>query len=208
MLRTILVVSIFILPTLVPGVLAQSAPSYSNNTTTPRSVRRLQNTSVDPKLQIRQLINELLLAITRKDKGVLDKLLDDDFMQTNLSGGVQNKIQFLESFDNDGEGIDTEVVNVNVRFYGNVAVAHCEVRMVRTLTIGSTVFRETDVLVKTKGRWRFVSSQLTWVEKSERCLGQDSAPVNCSGAPPTALHSSPLRFISSLNLGSPRIGSN
>jgi hypothetical protein len=144
---------------------AQRPSNITETTSTFTSRGQTSETSSASQIQIKQRINELLRATGRKDEKTVEAVLDDDFTYTDLKGAVLSKSQYLRVvLESDVLIPESEVTKVSVRFYGQVALANSEVRFEGT-TIGLNAYRQTDVLVRTKGQWRFVSTQVTRIER-------------------------------------------
>ncbi len=113
---------------------------------------------------VRQLFNELSAALGRNDTAALDRIYADDYTLVNESGVLTTKAPRLAAI-RSGE-LKYESVSfddVNVRMYGNTAVATYRVTskgQSKGQDIGGQ-FRATSTYVKMKGRWQLVAAQVT-----------------------------------------------
>lgn len=113
---------------------------------------------------VRQLFNELSAALGRNDTAALDRIYADDYTLVNESGVLTTKAPRLAAI-RSGE-LKYESVSfddVNVRMYGNTAVATYRVTskaQFKGQDIGGQL-RATSTYVKMKGRWQLVAAQVT-----------------------------------------------
>jgi ketosteroid isomerase-like protein len=111
---------------------------------------------------VRQLLNDLYVALGRNDTAVLDRIYADDYTFVNESGVLLTKAPRLAAIKS-GE-LKYESVSfdgLNVRLYGNTAVAtyHATNKFQVKGNEISGQFRVTVTLVKIKGRWQVVAAQ-------------------------------------------------
>ena len=113
---------------------------------------------------VRQLLNELYVALGKNDTVALDRMYADDYFLVNESGVLTTKAPRLAAIKSgelkfESVGFD----EVNVRMYGNTAVATYRVTskgQSKGQDIGGQ-FQGTVTLVKIKGRWQLVTAQVT-----------------------------------------------
>lgn len=113
---------------------------------------------------VRQLFNEISAALGRNDTAALDRIYADDYTLVNESGVLTTKAPRLAAIRSgelkyESVGFD----DVNVRMYGNTAVATYRVTskgQSKGQDIGGQ-FRATSTYVKMKGRWQLVAAQVT-----------------------------------------------
>jgi ketosteroid isomerase-like protein len=135
------------------------------------ALAQMRNHARDENLQheqeIRKLLDEFAQAFAQVDTVVLQSLIADDYVHTNLTGEVLNKAQWLEraqmrradisagKFKIDHYSYD----DVRIRIYGNTAVVTGQ-----AITTGRQEGKEfkwnlrfTNVWVKREGRWQRVA---------------------------------------------------
>jgi uncharacterized protein (TIGR02246 family) len=124
--------------------------------------------------EVRALVREWDEAFQRRDPAALNRILADDFVMTDASGAVLNKMQYLSSVV---KAPDISHIpqpspvsdDVTVRVYGDAAVVtgHSTVKG-RSRGRGqflSGQYRFTDVWVKRQGQWQAVATQGTSIAK-------------------------------------------
>lgn len=114
--------------------------------------------------EIRKLEQQLREAAVKADTTVLERLLTDDYTNTNGVGLVRSKAQIIEdarSGASKNESITLE--DVKVRMYGDAAVLTA-IRTTKSSLRGKDTsgrFRSLRVYVKRQGRWQAAALQLT-----------------------------------------------
>ncbi len=117
--------------------------------------------------EIRKLLDEFAQAFAKTDTVVLKKLVADDYIHTNLDGGVLNKSQWLERAKMRLAEIDAgkfkithySYDDIRIRIYGNTAVA-TGLAKTEGLREGKEFkwnLRFTNVWVKRDGLWQRVA---------------------------------------------------
>lgn len=113
---------------------------------------------------VRQVLNELYAALGRNDAAALDRIYADDYTLVNESGVLTTKAPRLAAIrSGDLKFASASYDEVNVRLYGNMAVATYRV-MIKAQSKGQDVggqLRVTSTLLKMKGRWQLVATQAT-----------------------------------------------
>jgi ketosteroid isomerase-like protein len=113
---------------------------------------------------IRQLLNEISVALGRGDTAALDRIYADDYTLVNESGVVTTKAPRLAAIKSGELKYESVTFDeVNVRMYGNTAVVTYRVTskgQFKGQDIGGQ-FRATSTYVKIKGRWQLVAAQVT-----------------------------------------------
>ena len=113
---------------------------------------------------VRQLLNELYVALGKNDTVALDRMYADDYFLVNESGVLTTKAPRLAAIKS-GE-LKYESVSfdeVNIRPYGNTTVATYRVTSKGQLKGQPFAgqFLATSTYVKIKGRWQLVAAQVT-----------------------------------------------
>lgn len=117
--------------------------------------------------EIRKVIDDFARAFAQVDTVSLNSLIADDYVHTNLDGGVLNKSQWLErakarlaeirsgKFRFDHYSYD----DLRIRIYGNTAVVTGQATTVgqREGKVFKSNLRFTNVWVKREGRWQRVA---------------------------------------------------
>jgi ketosteroid isomerase-like protein len=107
---------------------------------------------------IRQVLNELSVALKAKDVTALNRLWADDYMFISAAGMVFNKAQRAAAISSGTPSEYFAYENVKVRLYGNSAVINSTVKFKNAgqdtaLNIASLV------MIKNGGRWQVVNGQ-------------------------------------------------
>jgi ketosteroid isomerase-like protein len=126
--------------------------------TTSDTVKRESDTA----RELIKLNQELIDALARGDKAVVERIYADDFVRTSTQGEVFTKPQLLASLKapEDGVKIVYESKDIKVFDYGNAAVlVYLSIRHTDNKGEKSDfLYRVTDTFVKRSGRWVKVAS--------------------------------------------------
>jgi uncharacterized protein (TIGR02246 family) len=118
---------------------------------------------------IQQLENEIREALLNNDAKTFERLLADDWMNTNADGTVTTKIQFMELLkSNPFKFTSIEYDDVMVRTYKDTAVVTGRVTTKRTGQDNKTVTRQARfmrVYVKKDRRWQVINAQSTLINQ-------------------------------------------
>ncbi|HKZ77220.1 MAG TPA: nuclear transport factor 2 family protein [Pyrinomonadaceae bacterium] len=115
---------------------------------------------------VRQLLNELYVALGKNDTVALDRMYADDYFLVNESGVLTTKaprLAAIKSGELKYESVSFE--DVNIHLYGNTAVATYRA-MIKAQSKGQDIggqLRVTVTLVKIRGRWQVVAAQATHI---------------------------------------------
>jgi len=122
-----------------------------------------RNSGVEQEL--RGLENQWQEALTRRDVGMLDRLMADDYVLTTVGGEVVNKARVLAEVKSANATADVRNTEVAVRVYRNVAVVTGTVLILGKFNDKdvSTRSRYIKVYVKRQGQWRVVAAQATLI---------------------------------------------
>lgn len=110
--------------------------------------------------------NEWMGAWLRRDRALAESILADEFMLvSSLGGEVFSKAQWLEAAMGPMVGEAFAFQRVDVRDYGDVAVAICWYHQKATARgrNWSGEFRLTDVWHWRDGRWQVVARHSSWL---------------------------------------------
>ena len=101
-----------------------------------------------------------LRALVERDRATLDRILADDFIDSNWKGQLRNKWQVLAGLSNPIPYLQ-RLQDVNIKLYQDVAVARC-LNMISDQN-GRIMMRIrfTDVLLYRHGHWQAVAAQET-----------------------------------------------
>jgi ketosteroid isomerase-like protein len=128
----------------------------------PRPDTPLKNASAEQKLiKLEDGWND---ALVKSDAGFLDRLMTDDYMDTDPGGAVEDKAQSLAPLKS-GDLKYTSAVNdqYKVHVYGNAAVINfCST--VKGKYQGRDIggkYRVTDIWVKSAGHWQCAAAHLS-----------------------------------------------
>lgn len=115
--------------------------------------------------ELRKLETQWQEALTHRDLAKLDRLMDDDYTLTTVSGEIVNKAKVLAEIKSINATANVRNTEVAVRVYGEVAV-------VTGLVLISGKFNDKDVstrsrymkvYVRRQGQWRVVAAQATLI---------------------------------------------
>ena len=113
---------------------------------------------------VRQTINELYAALGRNDVAALDRVYADDYTLINEDGNLTTKAPRLAAIKSGELKFESASFDdVNVRFYGDTAVATYRVAIkaqFKGQDVGGAL-RVTTTFVKMKNRWQSVATQAT-----------------------------------------------
>jgi uncharacterized protein (TIGR02246 family) len=144
---------------LIVAMLVAASSLVFNQTT-----RSSANQKGNDEQAVRQLLNDISAALSRNDADALDRIYADDYTLVNEYGVLGTKaprIAAIKSGELKYESVSFD--EVNVRMYGNTAVANYRVTS-KGLSKGQAIggqFRATSTYVNTKGRWQLVAAQVT-----------------------------------------------
>ena len=114
---------------------------------------------------IRQLENENREATLNNDAKTIERLLADNWMNTNADGTVTTKVQLMEILKSNPFKIDSiEYDDVMVRVYKDAAVVTGRTTTKRKGQDNNTITRQvrfTRVYAKRDRRWQVVAAQST-----------------------------------------------
>jgi ketosteroid isomerase-like protein len=112
------------------------------------------------KATLERLNQEYLDAFMNTDVEWYREHLADDFVVIESDGSVLNKDQFLTNTARGPDVNDYMLQDVNVRIYGDVALVRAT-GMWTGKNGSAGISRYIDVYVKTGGKWKTVSAQIT-----------------------------------------------
>jgi ketosteroid isomerase-like protein len=129
-----------------------------------QTTRSSTNQKDNDEQAVRQVLDQISVALERSDIAALDRIYADSYTLVNESGELITKAPRLAAIKSgelklESVGFD----DVNVRMYGSTAVATYRVTQKGQLkgqSIGGQL-RATSTYVKMKGRWEVVAAQIT-----------------------------------------------
>jgi len=115
--------------------------------------------------ELTRLATEAGHAYAARDLAALEKMTADDYTQTDVRGGVLNRAQWLEFVKNRRSDITVDSDDVQVRYYGPVAVVTGHWTYTKKGDGNDIVrySRWTSVWTKTADGWKRHSFQNTYV---------------------------------------------
>ena len=128
-------------------------------------------------VKLTNLATEAGHAYARRDLPALQRLVADDYVQTDVRGGVLNRVQWLEFVKNRKSDLTVETDDVHVTFYGTVAVVsgHWTYSMKREGKDVVTYSRWISVWTRYPDGWKRHVFQNTYVNASaDRCAIEGS----------------------------------
>jgi|SRR5215831_3452513 ketosteroid isomerase-like protein len=109
---------------------------------------------------IRQLNRAYVEAFLNSDADWYAQHLADDFVCIESDGSVLDKEQFVHAAGNGPDVADYELLDVDVRIYGDTGLVRATGVWARENgSMGMS--RYTDVYIKRHGEWKVVSAQIT-----------------------------------------------
>jgi ketosteroid isomerase-like protein len=125
-----------------------------------------QRAADDEKKALVQLIQDMHAAQLRNDLAFLDRVTADDFAIIHANGDLLTKAEWLADKRSGATRWETlEPSEIQVRVYGNTAVAHNRMNVKGRLRgapfAGQT--RQSSTFVKDQGGWRFVLIHFTTI---------------------------------------------
>jgi ketosteroid isomerase-like protein len=105
----------------------KKAANPSGNQPSPSSKKPVETSITEAELrdataELTRLASEAGRAYAHRDLPTLERLTADDYVQTDVRGGVLNRSQWLEFVKNRKTELDVESDDVQVSFYGSAAV--------------------------------------------------------------------------------------
>ncbi len=152
------------------GVLAQQEQANPNGTLFPPfygTVPKAGPTAAtveprgDVEKELRRLEREWANAIANRDRGVIDRILDDEIVITDPVGRTWDKAKYLAEIGTNAYGIESlEVVDIAIHVYARAAVltGRATVKTNASNPSGTGNYRVTNTYILREGRWRCVAS--------------------------------------------------
>jgi len=145
MKRTLLVVALVAVSSFVLGQPARSSATPKGN----------------DEQAVRQVVNDLAVALGKNDTAALDRIYADDYTFVGDNGMIMTKAERMAAFKSGElkyESISIEVVSL--RLFGNTAVAVTRItsKFAPGLKFTDGKFITTATFVKIKGRWQLVAA--------------------------------------------------
>lgn len=110
--------------------------------------------------QVLMLEQQWLEAVTRGDRGFVDKLLDEAFVDTTVSGKVRDKTTVLNAQPLQ-VGATQSLSDIDVRLHANVAVVTGINTYRADQAAAPMEVAFTDIYIKKQGHWKLISAQGT-----------------------------------------------
>jgi len=117
-------------------------------------------------------------AYARRDLAALERLVADDYVQTDVRGGVLNRSQWLEFVKNRKSNLTVETDNVQISFYGTTAVVrgHWTYTMKTDIKDVIEYSQWTSVWTLTPDGWKRHVFQNTYVNPNADHCAQAASP--------------------------------
>jgi ketosteroid isomerase-like protein len=125
---------------------------------------------------LKALACEAKHAYAKRDIATLDRLTADDYVQTDVRGGVLNRAQWLDFVRNRKSELTVDCDSVEVRFYGDAAVVTGGWTYTRMSPDKNSTTRSrwTSVWTKSGTDWKRHAFQNTYVNpNADRCALDD-----------------------------------
>lgn len=123
--------------------------------------------------ELTRLATEAGRPYASRDLPTLQRITADDYLQTDVRGGLLNRTQWLDFVKNRRSELTVETDNVEVRFYGQTAVVTGHWIYTKKENGKNTVTnsRWTSVWTKYPGGWKRHVFQNTYVNaNADRCV--------------------------------------
>ena len=117
--------------------------------------------------EVRQLEEELRVAVVKGDAATFERVMPDDYTTTNIHGLTRTKAQLVSDIKSGVAKTESMTHdNVKVRVYGDVAVLTADRTAKSSLRGKDTSGRQRimRVFVKRQGRWQPVAMQATRIQ--------------------------------------------
>lgn len=117
---------------------------------------------------IAQLVDDWTVALKTNDVKILERIMADDFIITNVDGSVNSKEQEIAPFRSTDLKFDTvSLQDVKITLYGTTAIVRGSGKFTGKSKWGAFSSREhfTDVYLKRDGKWQVVSSHSSAMKK-------------------------------------------
>jgi ketosteroid isomerase-like protein len=114
--------------------------------------------------EVRQAEKEWAAAVAAKDFAKVDKILADGLIYAHSTGIVETKAQYMAKVRGGTQNYDAiEHSKIQIKVYGNTAVAHSHVRMAGTNASGpfDNKLMMMHFWVKEGGAWKLAAHQTT-----------------------------------------------
>ena len=149
----------------------------ANNANSTPAATPLADNSAD----VKKLMGDLAAALAKNDADAAAKFYADDYHLITPQGVDQTKAERIEDMRSGKSKFESfEYTDINVRSYGDVAVAISTVKAKGTLSgqPSSPETKATLVLYKTKDGWKVVSGQATPVAAAAKAEVKTAANAN------------------------------
>ena|ERR1700730_1184825 len=149
---------------LAVAALTMAASSLALGQMTGKKAHYSNQTGDSVEQAVRQMEEELRVAISKSDTKTYGRLLGDDYVFTNQDALVRTKAQMVSAYDSGSlkyESIKFDEIKVHP--YGDTAVVTGRSTQ-KAQDNGKDIrgqFRYTRVYVKRQGRWQLVATQVT-----------------------------------------------
>ena len=140
------------------------APAVSISTQAERVIVSKEKPGTDKTASLmRRLVEAKSKAIRSRDTVELQKLLASDYVFTTRKGRTFSKREFIDLFKDDrGMLPNLDYSELEIRFHASVAIVRGKEVLVGLPTDPSAYATlRTEILVKTKGQWKFALTQET-----------------------------------------------
>lgn len=118
--------------------------------------------------EIHQAEKEWAAAVTAKDFAKVDKILADGLIYAHSTGIVETKAEYMAKVRGGTQNYDAiDHSKIQIKVYGNTAVAHSHVRMTGTNASGpfDNKLMMMHFWVKEGGAWKLAAHQTTLLPK-------------------------------------------
>jgi FKBP-type peptidyl-prolyl cis-trans isomerase FkpA len=124
---------------------------------------------INAEQSLRAAEQQLADAFKNRDRGALERMLDEQFIFTDDSGQAINKAQYIDAALKTIQVESYKLDEMTVRVFGDAGVVAG--RWTGKLTVqgkaSDGAVRYTDTFVKRLGQWRLVASQITRIRGQE-----------------------------------------
>lgn len=124
-------------------------------------------------------------AYARRDVAALQRLTAEDYVQTDVRGVILSRTQWLEFVKNRKSDLTVETDDIQVRYYGDVAVVtgHWTYTLKESSRDGVSYSRWTSVWTRDTGGWKRSAFQNTYVnaDADRQMIGGAALPRSAQG---------------------------
>ena len=125
-----------------------------------------QATQDKAEQEILKVVDEVLVALVKRDAAVIERVMTDDYFTIYEGGQVGDRARLIAGFKSTTFGWDDwQRAETKVNLHGDTAIVLCRYKVKAHTAQGSVEsdWRSIGVMRKERGQWRMAASQFTTV---------------------------------------------